>query len=715
MNYNIIKNLNKINKNILIILIILFIGFFTQISYIKAEDNNVIKVGYPIVEGFTEIKDGNHSGYAYEYLRQIAKFTGWEYEFVEMDLNEAMNALKDGEIDLLAGMIKNDQTMEIYDFPEYDIGSTYTTLITLNDNKNISSSNYETLDGIKVGYFETAKKSTANFIKFYESNDIKNIELISYPHKYEELLFDKLKDKEVDAIIQGDLLINSEEKVIAKFGETPYYLATTKGNKKIISDLNNAIFKIKEKNSNFDQELYNKYFESNNDYSFSLTDEEKEYIKNTTLLKAVYVDNYEPIQYYDNDTKKSKGIFIDIINLICEKSGLTFEFSKVNTYEEAYELLKNKEADLIIGMPSVFSIADKNEITLSSSYLSLDMVSVVREGSRVEEDKQIIALPKGYAHTESYVGQRIDIYDTVEECIEAVNEGNADITYGNEYCISYYISGGYYPNVRIISNGNEKDASIGLAKPTDKNLLSIINKAIYSIEDDQIQDIIYNNTMNTDHDVTFKEFFFENLDLCLLILILFLSTIGIMISIIIKLRFDKIKTTEEMLIRKTQIDSLTGIYNREACQRLVMEYLNNKESYIYGAFVIMDIDYFKQVNDNLGHKIGDKVLVDFAKLLKQFFSNMDIVSRLGGDEFIVFMKGIDENNLQKVDEKLQELCKIMNKEVEYNGKSQNISISVGAVVTRNNIAFEQLYQMADENLYKVKRNGRNGFKIKIYN
>ena len=77
LNYTILKNIRKFNK-IILIFGILFICFSIQTKSIKAEENNVIKVGCPIVEGFTEIKDGVYSGYAYEYLREIAKYTGWE-------------------------------------------------------------------------------------------------------------------------------------------------------------------------------------------------------------------------------------------------------------------------------------------------------------------------------------------------------------------------------------------------------------------------------------------------------------------------------------------------------------------------------------------------------------------------------------------------------------------------------------------------------------
>lgn len=711
MNYPILKNIKRFNK-IILILGAFFICFGIQIKSIKAEDNNVIRVGYPIVEGFTEIKDGTYSGYAYEYLREIAKYTGWEYEFVEMSLNDAMQELKDGNIDIVGGMLKNDQSIELFEFPEYDSGYTYTTLSILKDNENISQSNYETLNGLKVGYFETAKFRLNNFIKFCENNGITNIDLISYPHETGKELSQALEAKEVDAIIGEDLLTTNNERVVVKFGAIPYYFATTKGNSEIIKQLNNVLFKIKESDPTFDQKLYNKYFQSYNERFFILTEEEQDYINKMTPLKAIYIDNYIPLQYYDINTKKPHGIFIDVINLIAQKSGLRFELIGVKSYEEAYQLIKDKKADLIIGTPSVYSIADENKIKLTKSYLNLDIVEIVRKNGNNQENKQkIIALPLGASYSEINSDYEINYYNTIEECLEAVEKGKADLTSINFHSASNYLANGYYPNLTIISHNIELGASIGLANPANKNLMSIINKAIYSLSQEEIEYIIYSNTINIKHPVTLKQFFFDNLALCITVIILFLSLISIIIYLLVRIKFKNLIVTKTLLLEKSQTDPLTGIYNRDAFEQLVINYLNTKSPSLYGVFIIIDIDYFKQINDSLGHKIGDDLLKDFSQLLKEFFSLEDILCRWGGDEFIVFMKDIEESNLQIVNQKLQQLCQLMNKNVTYNGCSKKISLSIGATIIKQNLGFTEIYQKADTLLYEVKRNGRNGFKI----
>ena len=95
-------------------------------------------------------------------------------------------------------------------------------------------------------------------------------------------------------------------------------------------------------------------------------------------------------------------------------------------------------------------------------------------------------------------------------------------------------------------------------------------------------------------------------------------------------------------------------------------------------------------------------MVHFSKILKESFSDKDIVSRLGGDEFIVFIKDIEENNIENIEETLKKVCKLMDKEIEYNGINQRISLSLGCVMTKLNMNFNKLYTIADETLYEVK-------------
>ena len=115
---------------------------------------------------------------------------------------------------------------------------------------------------------------------------------------------------------------------MTKYNSSNYYFATTKGNTEIIEELNKSINNINEDNPKFTQELYVKYFEDKKDTSIILTEEEKEYLSNMDTLKVVYVDNFKPLQYYDETDREAKGIIIDIVKLIAEKLGISLELIK---------------------------------------------------------------------------------------------------------------------------------------------------------------------------------------------------------------------------------------------------------------------------------------------------------------------------------------------------------------------------------------------------
>ena len=703
------RSFNMIKKNkVVLLLIMILIGICIRPEHINATETNIVRVGYPIVSGFTEIEDGEYTGYAYEYLLEIAKYTGWEYEFVEMDLGTMLEALRDGEIDLAAGMLKSELTEEIYDFPEENAGYTYVTLATLKDNKTISGSNYETLNGIKVGYYERAQTGMKKFLDFCENNEIKNVELTAYAHDGEKGLLDALKSQEVDVIIEGDLLLENEEKIVAKFGSTPYYFATTKGNKDILAGLNKALSKIKESDPNFDNQLYSKYFQSYIDHTVHLTQEEKDYIEQMTPLKAVYVDNFEPMQDYNPKTKKAEGVYIDIMSLIAQKSGLKYELVKASSYKEAYEMIKNKKVDLIISAPENYLKASEYEYALTQDYLDVNMVRVINRNQKSYEGKQIMALQKGYPFIEFKEEYEIQYYETNEECLIAVNTGKADLSYGNNYTMSKYLSSGQYPNLSIFFEETPIKAQIGISKPVNKILMNIINKSVSSLSDSEIQNIIYSNTVNVENDITLKQFFRANPLFSFGVILVFIFLIGIIAT----MKFKRLVEDKSRLLEKSQIDALTGVYNRSTGIEFVTDYMQIKDTSLYSALMIIDIDHFKQINDCLGHQAGDNLLIEFGQLLKQVFSNEDIIFRLGGDEFVVFMKNLELRSLQVVTNKLHKLREIMDKEVSCKGQRQKISLSIGAVVTNQLYDFSKLYQEADGVLYEVKRNGRNGFKIK---
>lgn len=170
------------------------------------------------------------------------------------------------------------------------------------------------------------------------------------------------------------------------------------------------------------------------------------------------------------------------------------------------------------------------------------------------------------------------------------------------------------------------------------------------------------------------------------------------------------KVIEEDLLKKSRIDSLTEIYNRGTIENEIKEYLDiHCENNSYALFVI-DVDDFKKINDTLGHTKGDSVLQHVASILNNSFRDNDIVGRLGGDEFIVFMKNVNSNSI--VYSKASYICNIVDKALNVCSSDMQITISIGAVLgSSRSLTFSQLYGYADKALYEAKNNGKNTYRI----
>lgn len=163
-----------------------------------------------------------------------------------------------------------------------------------------------------------------------------------------------------------------------------------------------------------------------------------------------------------------------------------------------------------------------------------------------------------------------------------------------------------------------------------------------------------------------------------------------------------LRSEQEMQI-DAEIDGLTGLLNRSTLVRYVQIALQSERKGV-SALCIIDLDFFKQINDDFGHQCGDDVLVAVAQIIKKEFRTSDIVGRLGGDEFMIYLSEFtDELQLY---ERVASLHHRLNV-TSINGLS-SISASIGVVLVPGYvITFDDLYKLADKALYNAKDNGRN--------
>lgn len=173
------------------------------------------------------------------------------------------------------------------------------------------------------------------------------------------------------------------------------------------------------------------------------------------------------------------------------------------------------------------------------------------------------------------------------------------------------------------------------------------------------------------------------------------------------------KTNNEVSVLKEKLeiarkeaicDALTGLLNRRGCDEKLAE-LDLEDTH---TSLAIDIDHFKQINDNFGHFIGDKVLQRVANSIKANISDLDLAVRYGGEEFVVIMVNKTVQEAKVVAERIRlSIANLKLKQRNSNNYLPQISVSVGIAQTKQEKSWSDLFQRADQALYEAKSAGRN--------
>ena len=182
------------------------------------------------------------------------------------------------------------------------------------------------------------------------------------------------------------------------------------------------------------------------------------------------------------------------------------------------------------------------------------------------------------------------------------------------------------------------------------------------------------------------------------------------VSKVMKSRIERVinlHTATSGYIDLARRDALTGLFNRKYSEEMIEKTLSDGTS---GMLFMIDLDNFKIINDKMGHAEGDRVIRNFADILRQHARTNDIVCRLGGDEFILFLVGVSDRKIGQ--ERAKDIISAMRDKMEGEEYSNTCSVSVGiAIYPQDGKDFQSLYNHADKALYLVKKNGKNAYRF----
>ncbi len=182
----------------------------------------------------------------------------------------------------------------------------------------------------------------------------------------------------------------------------------------------------------------------------------------------------------------------------------------------------------------------------------------------------------------------------------------------------------------------------------------------------------------------------------------------LVVSIAVSLLFlQQSRQREAQILHLSQTDPLTQLYNRRTAQERLAELMQNPAGYPISV-VLLDLDFFKKINDSHGHLIGDRVLKKVSHVLRDSLRKNDLIARFGGEEFLLILDGITCHTAEKVAERCRVL--LLNT-VVLNDAGERVALTgsfgVACILTGGQFVLDDILRQADEALYQAKENGRN--------
>lgn len=462
--------------------------------------HRTVTVGYMDSAGIlTKKSDGTYEGYTYDYLMRVAQFTGWTFEFVEAQgetsseqAADLMDMIDNARVDVIGGMTYSPALGERYEYPQNSYGSAHTSLFAPNVGATVSRTNLFTQDELHVAIVSTAKQRRAELEYYCEQNGIK---LVTIECDTIEEMHEKTLAGEADVFLEIDINIQDGFHIVSSFAERPYFFASPAGDRAIIDEIDATIVRINQGNPQLQETLYNKYF-MKSETNFALTDQELQYARNHETLRVGVIAEKAPLQSFDKQTGEFKGVTQGVLEYLSEHAGLSFEVVKIPRSDDIDAAIREANVDIVAGVNDNDSTSADHSLALTAPYMSTSTLLVYNKF--VDPDGlegKTIALPWELEEA-APEGADVRLYDTLEECFEAVNSGKADYTYGQSYTTPYYLNIDNLNNLLYLPTSTKTvDICFGIVQPIDPDLLVIFNKSLRDLSGTDLDSIIYDNSL----------------------------------------------------------------------------------------------------------------------------------------------------------------------------------------------------------------------------
>jgi diguanylate cyclase (GGDEF)-like protein len=430
--------------------------------------------------------------------------------------------------------------------------------------------------------------------------------------------------------------------------------------------------------------------------STGFTDEQHLYLQHKKEITMCVNPDWMPFERIKNG--QHTGIAADVIAQFSEKLPIPIRLIETVNWQESLSKAKSRECDIL-------SLASetprrKKYMDFTSPFLKHPIVLATKNDTFfindiVEVKDKKLGVVKGYWMAETLRKKipGINIIDvaSISDGLEKVEKGELFGYIDNLVVIADSIQKDF-TGVLKVSSRLEENVQLGIATRNDQPQLNEVFEALVKNIDDAELQSIYNKWIAVEHELSFD----YSLVWKLLAVITALTSGYLVHSI-------KLQRLNSKLLTLSVTDKLTGIYNRVKADDVLIEKKADVDRYgTEVSIILLDIDFFKNVNDMHGHIVGDEVLAEFAKILKDNVRVTDFVGRWGGEEFLVICPNTGIDKAVELAEKL--LDKIRAHRFPKIGK---LTASAGVSQFSKDSNIQRTINNADEALYQSKESGRD--------
>ena len=529
-----IKRFKKFSTNIFIVVILLVILISNVVSVYAAKEPSVrLKIPFPEAEGFTMTdENGNRSGLVVDYLYEIAKYTGWSYEFIDTEANDMTKDFIAGKYDLMGGTYYSEAFEEYFAYPDYSCGNTKAVLLARQDNHAIKGYDLRDLNGTTIGVVERAADNVRRLEEFLSANGL-TYTLKSYTS--EEVAADQinldLETGKIDLKLGNATDDTGEFRAVAYFDAQPHYLVAQPDNQELLEQLNWAMERILLSDPHFPEEIYNRYFNDTGVENLVLTEEEKNYIEQKGTVTVAIPNYYHPLYCIGYEDGDHVGLVPELLEKITVRYGINFSYILADSYAHAQQLVIDGKADMTGIFFDDSADAMRSELVQTKSYASLNDLIIRNRSVTYPADGLTCGLLEG-RQLPSYVkASEVTYFANIEEVLSAVNTGKVDFACGLSARMEQMMQEKVYTNVVPVTlSANRMSISFAMPMPANAELLSIINKGINSLSEDDRNSFLDHNLISIGNaKVSLKSFVASNP----ILTIAAISTILLLVTMVI--------------------------------------------------------------------------------------------------------------------------------------------------------------------------------------